>query len=719
MNGGVGANTIGSLRAGRLLQTATGLVDLATGCAARLEGLAIPLDEASGVLSLGRVARDDARGWHADAWLGQDWLGRWVAWTIRLPGVDLAEERRTGDGADAGEGAAWDLTAWGIEDIAVTQAASAAQWCRLASLTRRLGLVPVHLSLLSQVPSGHAGGWPPLVVGVPAECSTSTCPACLEAWVRLGGRIGGLVRVSGLPDAWGRARGDPAASDRYDRWRLPAAHHPSHQRALRRAWRALGQAPACPAFARISTSSEGHERMTHLELLDVSTQLDEQRRDEDALAAACRAVRQHTEALHAAVVSTRDGDARVLASDGPPGDSTLAWRHLCRSDAPEALASTAGWHAVGRPDRPPADIWMGARWPSADAGRTHQALLAVFARLAAARASNRPAIEREFARGLEESLVGDSVVMRDVRAQIALAARAPFPVLIRGESGCGKELAARAIHGLGPRRHRRCAAINCAALPDDLIESELFGHVRGAFTGAATDRHGLFDEADGGTLFLDEIGELGVRAQAKLLRVLQDGEVKRVGENHVRRVDVRVIAATNVSLEDAVRRGVFRADLYYRLDVVRVRMPALRERREDIATLARQFWHDCTARLGSRARLDGRVLDILAQCDWPGNVRQLQNILAALAVRVPPRGRVTIGDLPPELLGTASACRFGATGLDRARREFEASYVREALCRAGGRPSTAARDLGLTRQGLSKLVKRLGLDGEEARPRLP
>ena len=208
--------------------------------------------------------------------------------------------------------------------------------------------------------------------------------------------------------------------------------------------------------------------------------------------------------------------------------------------------------------------------------------------------------------------------MRDVRAQIALAARAPFPVLIRGESGCGKELAARAIHALGQRRHRRCAAINCAALPDELIESELFGHVRGAFTGAAVDRAGLFDEADGGTLFLDEVGELGGRAQAKLLRVLQDGEVRRVGENQARRVDVRIIAATNVSLEDAVRRGTFRADLFYRLDVVRVRMPALRERRDDIPMLARHFWHDCTARVGSRARLEARVLEALARHDWPG-----------------------------------------------------------------------------------------------------
>jgi two-component system response regulator HydG len=215
------------------------------------------------------------------------------------------------------------------------------------------------------------------------------------------------------------------------------------------------------------------------------------------------------------------------------------------------------------------------------------------------------------------------------------------------------------------------------------------------------------------------VGELGARAQAKLLRVLQDGEVRRVGENHARRVDVRVIAATNVSLEEAVRQGVFRADLFYRLDVVRVRMPSLRERRDDVPLLARHFWHDCTARVGSRARLDGRVVDALARYDWPGNVRQLQNTLAALAVRVPPRGRATLDDLPPEVRLVTEPSSGGRTGLEAARREFEATYVRNALSRAGGRPTMAARDLGVTRQGLSKLVRRLGLDEPGASSRLP
>ena len=460
--------------------------------------------------------------------------------------------------------------------------------------------------------------------------------------------------------------------------------------------------------------------MTHLELLDVSTQIEETRGDEQALALACRAAREHTGADHAAVVAASVRDPVVLASDGPPGDAVMVWPQLCRPDPPPELISTLGWYVVGRGESPDGKVvWVGGRWEARQSAAAIVDVLSAFARIVAPRAVV-PATQPAVTPGLDQMLVGASTVMQDVRAQIALAARAPFPVLIRGESGCGKELAARAIHALGPRRHRRCAAINCAALPDDLIESELFGHVRGAFTGAAADRAGLFDEADGGTLFLDEIGELGARAQAKLLRVLQDGEVRRVGENHARRVDVRVIAATNLSLEDAVRRGLFRADLFYRLDVVRVRMPALRERREDIPMLARHFWQECTARVGSRARLESRVVEALMTHDWPGNVRQLQNMLAALVVRVPPRGRATLEDLPSDFRrSTRESSESARAGLDAARREFEVSYVRDALTRAGGRPSMAARDLGVTRQGLSKLVRRLGLEEDQFGSRLP
>ena len=179
-------------------------------------------------------------------------------------------------------------------------------------------------------------------------------------------------------------------------------------------------------------------------------------------------------------------------------------------------------------------------------------------------------------------------------------------MLIDGESGSGKELVARAIHRGGPRRNRAFCTLNCAALPDDLVEAELFGHARGAFTGAVGERAGVFEEAHGGTLFLDEIGELAPRAQAKVLRVIQEGELRRVGENLSRRVDVRIVAATNRDLRREVDEGRFRLDLLYRLDVVHITVPPLRDRREDIAVLAEHFWREAAARVGSRATLECR-----------------------------------------------------------------------------------------------------------------
>jgi transcriptional regulator with PAS, ATPase and Fis domain len=248
--------------------------------------------------------------------------------------------------------------------------------------------------------------------------------------------------------------------------------------------------------------------------------------------------------------------------------------------------------------------------------------------------------------------------------------------------------------------------VNCAALPDDLLEAELFGHVRGAYTGAVADRAGVFEEAHGGTLFLDEVGELSVRAQAKLLRVIQEGELRRVGENASRRVDVRVVSATNRCLQRETEAGRFRLDLLYRLDVVHITVPPLRERREDVALLAEHFWRDATARVGSRATLSAQTIAALSRYEWPGNVRELQNVLAALAVRVPKRGLVPATALPP--------C-FGESGsgenwlLDEARRTFELRFVRAALVRTGGHRGRAAAELGVTRQGLTKLMTRLGI----------
>jgi DNA-binding NtrC family response regulator/tetratricopeptide (TPR) repeat protein len=304
-------------------------------------------------------------------------------------------------------------------------------------------------------------------------------------------------------------------------------------------------------------------------------------------------------------------------------------------------------------------------------------------------------------------LIGASEGAVALRAAIQRAARAPYPVLIEGESGSGKELVARGVHRLGARRDRRLCTVNCAALSDDLLEAELFGHARGAFTGAVGERAGLFEDADGGTLFLDEVGELSARAQAKLLRVLQDGEIRRVGENLSRRVDARIVAATNRRLEDEVSANRFRADLRFRLDVVRIVVPPLRERATDIPALATRFWADAANRVGTTAALSAEAVAALARYDWPGNIRELQNVIAALAVHAPRRGRILPSLLPVHIArcGANSARTFEA-----AREEFERRFVRAALAGAGGQRARAARTLGLSRQGLAKMLKRLGID---------
>jgi transcriptional regulator with PAS, ATPase and Fis domain len=250
--------------------------------------------------------------------------------------------------------------------------------------------------------------------------------------------------------------------------------------------------------------------------------------------------------------------------------------------------------------------------------------------------------------------------------------------------------------------------VNCAALTDDLLEAELFGHAKGAFTGAASERPGLFEEADQGTLFLDEAGELTPRAQAKLLRALQEGEIRRVGENMPRKVDARVVAATNRSLEEDVRAGRFRADLRFRLDVIRIPIPPLRERPDEVPWLVERLWSEAAARVGTRATLDDEVIAVLARYDWPGNVRELQNVIASLAVHGPRRGRVPASLLPAQIAGATPLHR--PLAFDEARLEFERRFIRAALARARGRKSTAAAQLGVSRQGLAKILKRLGIE---------
>jgi DNA-binding NtrC family response regulator len=306
-------------------------------------------------------------------------------------------------------------------------------------------------------------------------------------------------------------------------------------------------------------------------------------------------------------------------------------------------------------------------------------------------------------------LVGVSELMADVRRAIVRAAAAPFNVLIEGESGVGKELAARAIHQLGPRRERRFCDVNCAAIPEELLDSELFGHARGAFTGAVTDRAGLFEDADGGTLFLDEVADLSARGQAKLLRVLQQQEIRRVGETISRPVDVRLVTAANRDMRTEAAEARFRQDLLYRIDVIRIRMPPLRDRPQDVALLAEHFWRAAAARVGSAATLTHGVLGALTRYHWPGNVRELQNVMAALAVGAPPRGRVVPALLPPAIAGATSVT---AVRLAEARTQFERRCLEVALARAAGNRSQAAAELGLSRQGLLKMMSRLGIEAK-------
>ena len=433
--------------------------------------------------------------------------------------------------------------------------------------------------------------------------------------------------------------------------------------------------------------------------------------------AALDAVCQHACArLRAASIQILAGleATRTLARAGRPwaGDSTLVTRVIAGGTGIKASAS-------GEPRRAAEPIRFGretiavlcCRWTMGTPVDAHRASALLRAAALAASASVRSLLDRpiqlEAGAGVGE-LLGATESATALRAAVLRAARAPFPVLVVGESGSGKELVARGVHRLGARRDRRLCTVNCAALTDDLLESELFGHARGAFTGAVGERAGLFEEADGGTIFLDEVGELSPRAQAKLLRVLQDGEVRRVGENMPRRVDARVVAATNRRLDEEVAAGRFRADLRFRLDVVRIVVPPLRERASDIPALATHFWTEAAARVGTSATLAAETLSALARYDWPGNVRELQNVIACLAVHAPRRGRIGPAVLPAHIASGAAA---GAPTFEAARHEFERRFVRAALAHAGGQRARAARTLGVSRQGLAKMMRRLRIDG--------
>ena len=297
--------------------------------------------------------------------------------------------------------------------------------------------------------------------------------------------------------------------------------------------------------------------------------------------------------------------------------------------------------------------------------------------------------------------------MRDLKEKIPRVAAAPFPVVIEGESGTGKELIARAIHEEGPRRGAAFVPVNCAVLGDELFESELFGHAKGAFTGAGQDRKGLLELFSGGTVLLDQVAGLTPRAQAKLLRVLQDGEIRRLGENRTQRLDLRVVAATNRPLDGEAAEGRFRRDLLYPLNVVGLTAPLLRERGPDVARLAEHCWKGIAAAAGSRATLARETVAALAAHTWPGNLRELQNVLANLTVTGPRSGPVGPGALPTAFRKTVSIERQPT--LAEAREDLERAMVPDALGRHRS-VSRAAGELGVTRQGLSKLMARLQID---------
>jgi DNA-binding NtrC family response regulator len=295
-------------------------------------------------------------------------------------------------------------------------------------------------------------------------------------------------------------------------------------------------------------------------------------------------------------------------------------------------------------------------------------------------------------------MVGDAPCMRDLLALVERVAAADSPVLVQGETGAGKELVARAIHARSPRSRGPFVAVNCGALQEGLLESEIFGHERGSFTGAVRAREGLVEVADGGTLFLDEIGEMPPALQVKLLRVLQDGEVRRVGSDRVHRVDVRFIAATNRDLEQGVREGKFREDLYYRIRVLPVPVPPLRERPGDIPALVAHFL--ARVRTGRPGPLEvaARAMAALKSYRWPGNVRELRNIVERMAV-LAPGGTADLEQVPPEIRapGAAPSPSGGeGYGADLPLDEVERRHILRVLDACGGNKTRAAEVLGIT-----------------------
>ena len=306
------------------------------------------------------------------------------------------------------------------------------------------------------------------------------------------------------------------------------------------------------------------------------------------------------------------------------------------------------------------------------------------------------------------ALLGRTSVMTGVYKQIAHAASADAPVLIIGESGTGKELVARAIHQHGNRSGRPFVPINCGAIAETLLESELFGHIKGSFTGAVNDAKGVFQTAHTGTVFLDEVGEMSPALQVKLLRVLQEGEVRPVGSGRAVRTDVRIVAATNVDVERAVADGKFRQDLFYRLGVVIINLPPLRERRDDIPLLIERFLKAACAKAGKQIELSPAAVESLSTYNWPGNVRELENMIERLVVFS--RGsRVDIGDLPATVTPRAPALEKRLFDDLPTLEEIERRYLLHVLEQVGNNRTRAAEVMGIDRRTLYRMAERFGI----------
>jgi len=311
-------------------------------------------------------------------------------------------------------------------------------------------------------------------------------------------------------------------------------------------------------------------------------------------------------------------------------------------------------------------------------------------------------------------IVGESIPMKALRQQIGVMAPTNGRVLIYGESGTGKELVAHAIHAHSLRKDNLFVEVNCAAIPEDWIESELFGHRKGALPGAAADKEGKFEKADGGTLFLDEVGDMSLKTQSKVLRTLDEQKFTRVGDDEPITVDVRVIAATNKDLEDEISKGNFREDLFYRLNVIPFYVPPLRERKEDIPQLAKHFLKEFSAAYSRRSReIAEDAMEIFLRYSWPGNVRELRNVIERLVIMNPTVHKIERKHLPPLMHREGSRAASGFSTLHQARAAYERDYILKKLDENHGNVSRTAEVLGLERSHLYRKMKTLGIAVKE------